>query len=617
MRHITYLILFIISGIFTGCNYQSDRLKAVLKYSGANREELEKVLEHYSKSPADSLKLKSAIFLIENMPGHYTYSGPFLKEYYAKLDTVRNTPYHEKKLFQMIPFDHPEYRNGLKIREDVKHITADFLIHNIELAFRQWKTLPWLEGVDFNTFREYLLPYRVANEPLDYWRDSILFFQKRLLNYMDNYEDCRYSMINMKNKFHSYIYNPGQKIPDIRLKNFTLNCIPGSKLNSFVNRIIGIPSAIDYIPHFANRNGRHYWAVEIDSKLNPFQIFQADIYRAPKIYRRTFSHNPTVLPQGKEYVPSFFRDPFNKDVTPLYIPTVDITVDVPRNIKIRHAYLAIFNDLTWKPIACAEVSGRKARFLNMGKDIAYLPVYYDEEEEMHPIASPFTVLNNGEIRYLNGSEDSVQSLKLTRKYPNSSERDYWFSELVGARFEASDQADFKRADTLFCITQKPTGQYQSVTPDSSLKRRYWRFVIPGNRGCYLAGLHFYKNEQTRIRGRIMEIDSTRARPILDDTPLTFGTIQTWIGMDFGKPVSISKIRYLPRNDANGIFPGNEYELFYYHFPEGWKSLGIKTTGEYELEYDQVPAGALYWLRNLTAGQEERIFTWENGKVRFW
>lgn len=617
MRHITYLILFIISGVFTGCNYQSDRLKAVLKYSGANREELEKVLEHYSKSPADSLKLKSAIFLIENMPGHYTYSGPFLDEYYGKLDTTRGIPYHDKKLFQMIPFSHPEYRNGLEIREDVKYIKADFLIHNIELAFRQWETLPWLEGVDFNTFREYLLPYRVENEPLDYWRDSILFFQKRLLNYTEHYEDCRYSIDQMKNKFYSYILNPQKKIPEANLRNFEMECIPISKLNLFVNRIIGIPSAIDYIPHFANRNGRHYWAVGIDSKINPFQIFQADIYRAPKIYRRTFSHNPTVLPQGKEYVPSFFRDPFNKDVTPLYIPTVDITVDVPRNIKIRHAYLAIFNDLTWKPIACAEVSGKKARFLNMGKDITYLPVYYNEEEEMHPIASPFTVLNNGKIRHLNSSGDSVQSLKLTRKYPNSSERNYWFSELVGSRFEASDQVDFKRADTLFCITQKPTGQYQYVTPDSSLKRRYWRFISPGNGVTYLAGLHFYKNEQTRIRGRIMEIDSTRARPILDDTPLTFGTIRTWIGMDFGKPVSISKIRYLPRNDANGIFPGNEYELFYYHFPEGWKSLGIKTTGEYELEYDQVPAGALYWLRNLTAGQEERIFTWENGKVRFW
>lgn len=617
MRYITYIILFIAGGMMTACHPQSDRLKAVLKYSGTNRAELEKVLEHYSQNPADSLKLQSAIFLIENMPGHYTYSGPFLNEYYARIDTVRNTPYHEKKLFQMLPFSRTEYRNGLEIREDVKHIKADFLIHNIELAFRQWETLPWLESVDFHTFREYLLPYRVENEPLDSWRDSISFFRERLLDYTDHYEDCRYSVTYMKNKFYSYIFNAKQKIPEINLKNFEMECIPISKLNLFANRIIGIPSAIDYIPHFANRNGRHYWAIGIDCKLNPFQVFQANIYRAPKIYRRTFSHNPTPQPKGKEYIPSFFRDPFNKDVTGLYIPTADITIDVPRNIKTGHAYLAVFNDLTWKPVACAEVSGRQARFHNMGKDIVYLPVYYDEEEEMHPITSPFIVFSNGEIRYLNSAGDIVQKMVLTRKYPNGSERDYWFNELIGARFEASNQADFKQADTLFFITQRPTGRYQYITPDSLLKRRYWRFVNSTNKVCHLADLHFYTNEQTPIRGRVMEVDSIRARAILDDTPLTFGTIYTWIGMDFGKPVSISQIRYLPRNDANGIFPGNEYELFYYQFPEGWKSLGIKTPDECEVEYNQIPAGTLYWLRNHTAGQEERIFTWENGKARFW
>ena len=44
---------------------------------------------------------------------------------------------------------------------------------------------------------------------------------------------------------------------------------------------------------------------------------------------------------------------------------------------------------------------------------------------------------------------------------------------------------------------------------------------------------------------------------------------------------------------------------------------IKTaTGTY-IEYDDVPSNGLYWLRNQTLGQEERIFTWENGKAHFW
>lgn len=78
----------------------------------------------------------------------------------------------------MVPFDHIGYRQQLDIQEDVKYIKADFLIHQIELAFNQWQTRPWNEGVDFENFKEYLLPYRVENEPLDYWRDSISPLQR-------------------------------------------------------------------------------------------------------------------------------------------------------------------------------------------------------------------------------------------------------------------------------------------------------------------------------------------------------------------------------------------------------------------------------------------------------
>jgi hypothetical protein len=47
-------------------------MEAVLKRAGGNRPELEKVLQHYSVNPGDSLKYKAAVFLIENMPGHYS-----------------------------------------------------------------------------------------------------------------------------------------------------------------------------------------------------------------------------------------------------------------------------------------------------------------------------------------------------------------------------------------------------------------------------------------------------------------------------------------------------------------------------------------------------------------
>lgn len=41
------------------------------------------------------------------------------------------------------------------------------------------------------------------------------------------------------------------------------------------------------------------------------------------------------------------------------------------------------------------------------------------------------------------------------------------------------------------------------------------------------------------------------------------------------------------------------------------------SNDYFLNYDNVPSGALYWLKNHTRGIEERIFTIENGKQVFW
>ena len=54
-------------------------LEQALIQAGKNRKELEKVLEYYQN---DSLKLRAAQFLIENMPYHYSYQGEELKKYY-------------------------------------------------------------------------------------------------------------------------------------------------------------------------------------------------------------------------------------------------------------------------------------------------------------------------------------------------------------------------------------------------------------------------------------------------------------------------------------------------------------------------------------------------------
>jgi hypothetical protein len=90
----------------------------------------------------------------------------------------------------------------------------------------------------------------------------------------------------------------------------------------------------------------------------------------------------------------------------------------------------------------------------------------------------------------------------------------------------------------------------------------------------------------------------------------------WVGLDLRERCHLDKIVYYPHNDDNFITPGDLYELFYYN--EGnWHSLGTKVAESEELIYEQVPVNVLFVLKNTTRGQEERIFTYENGKQVWW
>lgn len=70
LNTIMFVALIVVAG---GCDpTYPPKVQQALNEAGANREQLVKVLAHYSKNPADSLKLRAAEFLIGNMPGQYT-----------------------------------------------------------------------------------------------------------------------------------------------------------------------------------------------------------------------------------------------------------------------------------------------------------------------------------------------------------------------------------------------------------------------------------------------------------------------------------------------------------------------------------------------------------------
>jgi hypothetical protein len=79
--------------------------------------------------------------------------------------------------------------------------------------------------------------------------------------------------------------------------------------------------------------------------------------------------------------------------------------------------------------------------------------------------------------------------------------------------------------------------------------------------------------------------------------------------------TLTLIRKYPDDETNKIMPGDVYELFYWD--GNWKSLGIiKAIGD-KINFDSAPLNALFLLRDLTKGNQERIFTYENSKQVWW
>lgn len=112
---------------FVSCTPRPDyspEIREALSGAGDNHSQLTKVLEHYSKNPEDSLKLKAAQFLIANMPGKYSeyYDAPW-QNIASALYRWDNVPNKEELLTK---YDWGE----LKVEEDVKCITSEYLINN-------------------------------------------------------------------------------------------------------------------------------------------------------------------------------------------------------------------------------------------------------------------------------------------------------------------------------------------------------------------------------------------------------------------------------------------------------------------------------------------------------
>ncbi|NDV84227.1 discoidin domain-containing protein [Bacteroides sp. 51] len=618
----------IITTILTlvSCDKTPNKLENALQLSGENQSELKKVIDHYSENESDSLKLQAAIFLIENMPGHYSVSGSIVDKHARKIEEE----YHIlddnlKKVILTVPFRKGKLSALASRTFDLEVIKAEYLISIIDNAIEKWESCYWLEGIPFESFCEYVLPYRLDYEPLFPYNDSLMTAWRKIDEELKRYPDYRADLKEVWNYEGIYAEKAGRsRSKDQELirainKSFNYDCFDEAFYEVINMRASGIPSTIDLVPAWANRNSGHSWKVILDPKyMNQVgNIHGQEVHSmAGKIYRITYSHNPIPKSNGKDMIPAFFLSPFHKDVTTHYVNTSDVCIDLHSipNDKPDHLYLSVFNTKEWKPIAWSNIKQGRATFENMETGIIYLPVYYKEKDQAST-RFPFLLGFDGRTTFFEPDTSNCTSIYFVRKYPISTTKLNWNKFSKDHRFEASRFPDFRDAELIYYSTEvNPILGYTTINiPDKNKTCRYWR-VISDSRIAAIGEIEFFNKNGNKLTGNLIKGDGENesVKNAFDNDVLTFAKGDVWYGLDLGDSVEVNQVRYIPRTDANNIFPGHTYELLYYD--NGWISVEVQEATDEYLQFHNVPSNAVYWLRNLTEGIEERVFIYRKGKI---
>lgn len=620
---------------FLGCSQQTDnRLEQALIFSGENRGELEKVLKHYKNDPE---KLKAACFLIRNMPRWYGYEGwelDSIKPVLIQKDEGEVVPKEVIEKWQKVSF------YSLPKVYDAKVITANYLIENIELSFDVWKKYPWNRNLIFDDFCEFILPYRIGDEPLSSWRKLYHDYYTAILDSAyqgdDVIEASKAIDENLKKKYYRWntdFVTPHQSAEFLFYHRVGF-CREVCDITLYAMRACGIPVASEYFVYSPEYQHPHFWTTLRDTTgrfiqfgFNEFEASRTnpstDGRKRGKIYRSYFGiqEEPLTGITQNEKVPALFKDRFIKDVTANYYGENKVTVPIQVDSE-KYIYLGIFCPTGWIPIDIALYEKGNVTFRNVEPNVIYQPLASDGNKHWE-VGYPF-IYTKKEISILKPDTINFKNAILKRKMSLCGEFiNLQHRGIIGSRIEAALNKDFCDADLIYQFNDTlRSNYYELIPPNITKKYRYIRYISPPNDKLTLAGLSVFDNSANKTKVKLNRINDPlpihSLENITDENILSYFSSEEkncFIAYDLGKLIPISKIVFSPRNDDNYVWPGDEYELFYLDGINGLKSLGVKTATKRELNF-RVPDNALFWLHNWTKGREEQVFIYKNMKQYF-
>ena len=443
MKKFLGVLFWAVISLFCSCLQRSD-LSMALNYADDNRAELEKTLSHYLFEDPNPEKFAAAQFLIENMPGHYSYGHSDIYKYYAYADRILAdtslTPEQQRdslldktdRRFRAMPF--------LK-KEDIEIIKADFLIDNIDKSYAQWTTCPWASHLSFEDYLEWLLPYKAAEyQELDAWRDTMLAHFGTCLEHpvkndveynttLGVAEMIRNEAYHGLNRYGLYT-EAGLPLLTAHLQvSQTFGDIPDYALTAVLAfRAAGVPAVLDETPVGSRYTAATKWYVilsdrgeELTSEWDLATMIGGGFFpdeRGPKVYRNTYVINKERLDYLRY---AKFCYPFElgkKDVTSKYFLTseLEIPIDMVPRIKLNDMYVliasAVRDDMNpWRIVDFGTMKRGKACFHDMGREVLYRVMGYDGNRLIH-ISDPFILHKDGSLEYINA--DTIYSQHLDK-----------------------------------------------------------------------------------------------------------------------------------------------------------------------------------------------------------
>jgi hypothetical protein len=369
---------------------------SVIQKSGSNGSAFLRVIQHYCTDPKDSLKLKAAFFLIQNMDGFFFYKGKMLDKYAGYLKLIRRDKNHGEYIMKSLNQLYGDFSyDALERKEDIQNVKSDEIINNIDMAFQVWDQQPWGSDYFFEAFCEYILPFRVQSAvPENNRRKIYLQFNKLLDSVRISNESAIEACCILNNKLivDNWLFTPRVGfLPNFRASGLIRyragNCTGMADLATYVMRSVGIPVATDFVPQWPYRNGSHTWNA-IPDKNGKFLDFLGAEYnpeyrnepgtKKGKVYRRTYAINPASVAVTKDpddIVPDFLNDPRITDVTDQYAKCFNPEIPVINQGHHKYAFLNVFDNVNWTPIGWGKISNEKVIFNKVEGGIAYLPAY--------------------------------------------------------------------------------------------------------------------------------------------------------------------------------------------------------------------------------------------------